>query len=82
MDCVVTEDGCKSLVRSGIGLSEMSVVELSNSLKRVSFMNNKIIRLPDCVVQCSEASTLLLQGNLSLTEFLRDSCKDLKHSGS
>ncbi|KAE8125650.1 hypothetical protein FH972_020430 [Carpinus fangiana] len=60
------EDGCKSLVCSGSGLSEMSIVELSNSLKRVSFMNNKIIRLPDCVVQCSEASTLLLQGNVPL----------------
>jgi disease resistance protein RPS2 len=58
-----SEDGCKSLVRSGIGLSDISVVELSNSLKRVSFMNNKIIRLPDDVVRCSEASTLLLQGN-------------------
>jgi disease resistance protein RPS2 len=29
-------------------------------------MNNKIIRLPNYVVQCSEAPTLLLQGNLSL----------------
>jgi disease resistance protein RPS2 len=59
-----SEDGCKSLVRSGIGLREVFVVELSdNSPKRVSFMNNKIRRLPDCVVQCSEASTLLLQGN-------------------
>jgi disease resistance protein RPS2 len=60
------EDGCKSLVHSGIGLSEMSVDKLSYSPKRVSFMNNKIIRLPDCVVQCSEASTLLLQGNRPL----------------
>ncbi|XP_059439174.1 disease resistance protein At4g27190-like [Corylus avellana] len=61
-----SEDGCKSLVRSGIGLSEMSVVKLSYSPNRVSFMNNKIIRLPDYVVQCSEASTLLLQGNRPL----------------
>jgi disease resistance protein RPS2 len=61
-----SEDGCKSIVRSGIGLSEMSVDELSNSTKRVSFMNNEIIRLPECVVQCLEASTLLLQGNISL----------------
>ncbi|XP_050248670.1 disease resistance protein At4g27190-like [Quercus robur] len=64
-----SEDGCKSLVRSGIGLSEISVREyLSNSdnLKRVSFMNNEITRLPDCMIQCSEASTLLLQGNRAL----------------
>jgi disease resistance protein RPS2 len=60
------EDGCKSLVRSGIGLSEMSVVEISDYAKRVSFMNNEITRLPDCVVQCLEASTLLLQGNRPL----------------
>jgi len=63
----LSEDGCKSLVRSGIGLREMFVVELSdNSPKRISFMNNKIMALPDFVVQCSEASTLLLQGNLLL----------------
>uniref|UniRef100_A0A2N9G4H7 Uncharacterized protein n=1 Tax=Fagus sylvatica TaxID=28930 RepID=A0A2N9G4H7_FAGSY len=59
------EDGYKSLVRSGIGLSEISVGEFSNSnsLKRVSFMMNNITMLPDCVIQCSEASTLLLQHN-------------------
>ncbi|KAL4645124.1 hypothetical protein ACB092_02G213700 [Castanea dentata] len=57
------EDGHKSFVRSGTGLSKMSVGEFSNSFKRVSFMCNKITRLPDCVIQCSEASTLLLQGN-------------------
>jgi disease resistance protein RPS2 len=52
-----------SIVRMG----EISVVELSdNSLKRVSFINNKIVRLPNCVVQCSNASTLLLQGNPDL----------------
>ncbi|KAL5548242.1 hypothetical protein UlMin_003473 [Ulmus minor] len=60
------EDKLKFLVRSGIGLSEISESELSNSLKRVSFMNNKISNLPDCEMQCSEASTLLLQGNLPL----------------
>jgi disease resistance protein RPS2 len=60
------DDGCKSLVRSGIGLREILVEEFSNknSLKRVSFMDNKLTMLPDCVIeQCSEASTLLLQKN-------------------
>ena len=64
-----SDDGSKSLVLSGIGLSEISVGEFlnSNSLKRVSFMKNHITRLPDCVIeQCSEASTLLLQENLFL----------------
>ena len=37
-----SEDGCKSLVRSGFCLSEISVGEFSNSLKRVSFMNSHI----------------------------------------
>ena len=62
------EDNCKSLVRSGMDLSEISVGEFSNSdsLKRVSFMNNKITRLPDSMIQCSEASTLLLQNNRTL----------------
>ncbi|KAL4619206.1 hypothetical protein ACB092_06G063100 [Castanea dentata] len=64
-----SEDGCKSLVRSGIGLSEISVGEFSNSnsLDRVSFMDNNITRLPDCMIQCSKASTLLLQCNRALT---------------
>jgi disease resistance protein RPS2 len=34
--------------------------------KRFPFMNNRITRLPDCVVQCSKASTLLQQGNFHL----------------
>ena len=64
------KDGCKSLVRSGMKLSEISVQDLSNlnsnSHQRVSFMDNKITRLPDSVIQCSEASSLLLQHNLAL----------------
>ncbi|XP_075668705.1 disease resistance protein At4g27190-like isoform X3 [Castanea sativa] len=59
------EDGCKSLVRSGIGLTEISVGEFSNSnsLKRISFMNNEITRLPTCMIRCPKTSTLLLQHN-------------------
>ncbi|GMN69251.1 hypothetical protein TIFTF001_038315 [Ficus carica] len=60
------EDGLKSLVCSGINLSEISKSVFSNSLKRVSFMNNKISELPDCEIQGSEVSTLLLQGNHQL----------------
>ncbi|KAG2677999.1 hypothetical protein I3760_12G122800 [Carya illinoinensis] len=63
-----SEDECKSLVHSGMGLTEISAVELLNSLRRVSFMNNKIKMLPDRVIQCPEATTLLLQGNGRLTE--------------
>ncbi|XP_030964959.1 disease resistance protein At4g27190-like [Quercus lobata] len=58
-----SEDGCKSLVRSEFCLSEISVGEFSNSLKRVSFMNSHIESLPNCLIQCLEVSTLLLQGS-------------------
>ncbi|KAK0598852.1 hypothetical protein LWI29_000032 [Acer saccharum] len=57
------EDGCKSLVQSGIGLTRISKVEMSKSLKRVSFMNNIITKLPDCGICCPETVSLLLQGN-------------------
>ncbi|EXC05118.1 Disease resistance protein [Morus notabilis] len=60
------EDEFKSLVRSGIGLSEISEVEILDSFTRVSFMTNKINKLPDCEGLFSKASTLLLQGNLPL----------------
>ena len=63
-----SEDGCKSLVHSGIGLSEISFGKISNSnsLNRVSFMDNNITRLLDCMIQCSKASILLLQDNDAL----------------
>ncbi|KAG6666586.1 hypothetical protein CIPAW_01G041500 [Carya illinoinensis] len=59
-----SEDGSKYLVRTGKGLKEISATELSNSLKRVSFMDNDLEKLPnDFVIRCSEASTFLLQNN-------------------
>ena len=61
-----SEGECKSLVHSGIGLSKISESKLTSSLKRVSFMNNQISLLPDCGINCPEASTLLLQGNSPL----------------
>ncbi|KAG7994130.1 hypothetical protein I3843_01G040300 [Carya illinoinensis] len=62
-----SEDGSKALVRSGNGLKEISATELSNSLKRVSFIDNDLEKLPDdSVIQCSEASTLILQDNPGL----------------
>ncbi|XP_031261351.1 disease resistance protein At4g27190-like [Pistacia vera] len=60
------DDGYKSLVRSGIGLTRISEAEMSTSLKRISFINNKILGLPDRGIQCPEASSLLLQGHLPL----------------
>ncbi|KAG6729357.1 hypothetical protein I3842_01G024300 [Carya illinoinensis] len=59
-----SEDGSKSLVRAGKRLKEIDATELSNSLKRVSFMDNDLEKLPDdSVIRCSEASTFLLQNN-------------------
>ncbi|KAI9186444.1 hypothetical protein LWI28_017310 [Acer negundo] len=60
------EDGCRSLVRSGIGLTQISEAEMFESLKRVSFMINKITGLPDLRSHCPEVLTLLLQGNALL----------------
>ncbi|RVW37324.1 Disease resistance protein [Vitis vinifera] len=59
-----SEDECKSLVQSGIGLRKFPESRLTPSLKRISFMRNKITWLPDS--QSSEASTLLLQNNYEL----------------
>ena len=60
------EHGCKSLVRSGIRLRKVSESEMLKLVKRISYMNNEIERLPDCPISCSEATTLLLQGNSPL----------------
>ncbi|KAK2639471.1 hypothetical protein Ddye_027266 [Dipteronia dyeriana] len=62
------EDECKSIVRSGIGLTRISEVEMSESLKRVSFMNNRITKLPNCGICCPETVSLLLQGNRFLSQ--------------
>ncbi|XP_034677938.1 disease resistance protein At4g27190-like [Vitis riparia] len=61
-----SEDECKSLVQSGIGLSKFPESRLTPSLKRISFMRNALTWLPDSQIPCSEASTLLLQNNNKL----------------
>ncbi|KZV35402.1 disease resistance protein-like [Dorcoceras hygrometricum] len=74
---------CRSLVRSGIQLTRITNEEFSHSnYKRFSFMHNEITELPAAsCVQCSEASTLLLQRNRLLkiipTSFL-EGFKSLK----
>ncbi|XP_031261350.1 disease resistance protein At4g27190-like [Pistacia vera] len=60
------KDGYRSLVRSGTGLALISEAKMSESLKRVSFMNNRLRKLPDLRIHCPQTFTLLLQGNLSL----------------
>ncbi|KAF8409544.1 hypothetical protein HHK36_005622 [Tetracentron sinense] len=61
-----SEQGSESLVRSGMGLNQIPKGVKWKSLKRISFMENKITRLPDSVMECSEVSTLLLQRNFPL----------------
>ncbi|KAJ9671989.1 hypothetical protein PVL29_025575 [Vitis rotundifolia] len=61
-----SEDECKSLVQSGIGLRKFPESRLTPSLKRISFMHNGLKWLPDSQIPCSEASTLLLQNNYRL----------------
>nr|GMC55434.1 disease resistance protein At4g27190-like [Ipomoea batatas] len=64
---------CKSsFICTGVGRthSQASQTQLwngfNNRVKRVSFMNNNVEKLPDYKVQCFETSTLFLQGNKSL----------------
>ena len=65
------EDGFKSFVRSGIGLNQVSEFVMSESLKRVSFMENNIKSLPYCPATCPNVSSLLLQGNMLLEKVPR-----------
>ncbi|XP_059288749.1 disease resistance protein At4g27190-like isoform X2 [Lycium ferocissimum] len=51
-----------SLIQAGIGLTDISL-KTSASVKRISFISNKIERLPDCFTACPKTTTLLLQDN-------------------
>nr|XP_009790435.1 PREDICTED: disease resistance protein At4g27190-like [Nicotiana sylvestris] len=57
-----------SLIQAGLGLSEISHIKMSASVKRMSFVSNKIERLPDSFMECPETTTLLLQDNRGLAE--------------
>ncbi|PHT26654.1 hypothetical protein CQW23_33740 [Capsicum baccatum] len=47
-----------SVFQAGIGLTEVS-----SSIKRISFISNKIECLTDCFTKCPKTTSLLLQGN-------------------
>ncbi|OIT30266.1 disease resistance protein [Nicotiana attenuata] len=59
-------DEHNSLIQAGLGLSEISHIKMSTSVKRMSFVSNKIERLPDSFMECPETTTLLLQDNYPL----------------
>nr|GMC49320.1 disease resistance protein At4g27190-like [Ipomoea batatas] len=62
------EEGCKAINKAGIGSVQISqqLFNCSERVKRVSFMESDIEFLPNCNIQCAEASTLFLQGNMRL----------------
>nr|GLL17149.1 disease resistance protein At4g27190-like [Ipomoea trifida] len=64
------EEGCKAINNAGINVVQMSqqLFNCFERVKRVSFMASDIEFLPNCNIQCAEASTLFLQGNRRLLE--------------
>ncbi|PHT39784.1 hypothetical protein CQW23_18638 [Capsicum baccatum] len=49
--------------QAGIGLTEISCIKISASVKRISFISNEIECLPDCFTKCPKTTSLLLQDN-------------------
>ncbi|XP_033509625.1 probable disease resistance protein At4g27220 [Nicotiana tomentosiformis] len=65
-------DEHNSLIQAGMGLTDISNIKMSASVKRISFVSNKIERLPDCFLECPETTTLLLQDNVPLRRIPHD----------
>ncbi|KAM3232388.1 disease resistance protein like [Capsicum annuum] len=78
VDCVKMHDVVRDVARwiastfgdehtlvfqAGIGLTEISRIKISASVKRISFVSNEIECLPDCFTKCPKTTSLLLQGN-------------------
>ncbi|KAH0646451.1 hypothetical protein KY284_034335 [Solanum tuberosum] len=61
-------DEHNSVTQAGIGLTEIFLIKVSASVKRISFVSNKIQCLPDNFTECPETTTLLLQDNDRLSE--------------
>nr|GMD49202.1 disease resistance protein At4g27190-like [Ipomoea batatas]GME04388.1 disease resistance protein At4g27190-like [Ipomoea batatas] len=60
------EEGCKAINKAGISGTQISqqLFNCSERVKRVSFMASNVEFLPNCNIQCAEASTLFLQDSL------------------
>ncbi|PHT39275.1 hypothetical protein CQW23_22848 [Capsicum baccatum] len=58
--------------QAGIGLTEISRITISTSVKRISFVSNKIECLPDCFTKCPKTTSLLLQDNHHLMKIPRE----------
>lgn len=59
---------CHSLIISGSSLRELQPTKFVSSVQRVSLVQNKLEKLPESLVECAQASTLLLQYNSHLLE--------------
>ncbi|XP_049388804.1 disease resistance protein At4g27190-like [Solanum stenotomum] len=67
-----SNDEHNSVIQAGIGLTEISHTKLSASVKRISFISNKIEHLPDCFMDCPRTTSLLLQDNEPLEKIPDD----------
>ncbi|KAM3379421.1 putative disease resistance protein isoform X2 [Capsicum galapagoense] len=78
VDCVKMHDVVRDVARwiastfgdehtsgflAGIGLTEISHIKISASVKRISFISNKIACLRGITTKCPKTTSLLLQGN-------------------
>ncbi|KAK6781492.1 hypothetical protein RDI58_019288 [Solanum bulbocastanum] len=61
-----SNDEHKSFIQAGIGLIKIPHTKLTASVKRISFISNKIEHLPDCFMDCPRTTSLLLQDNKPL----------------
>ncbi|KAJ0251461.1 Leucine-rich repeat-containing protein [Hirschfeldia incana] len=57
-----------SLIMSGSSLKEVQPNKFVSSVQRVSLMQTRLEKLPESLVECAQASTLLLQYNSYLLE--------------
>ncbi|KAF3663479.1 putative disease resistance protein-like [Capsicum annuum] len=61
-----------SVIQAGIGLTEISHIKISASVKRISFVSNEIEYLPDCFTKCPKITSLLLQDNEPLKKISQE----------
>ncbi|PHT39537.1 hypothetical protein CQW23_18391 [Capsicum baccatum] len=61
-----------SIFQAGIGLTEISRIKISPSVKRISFISNEIECLPNCFTKCPKATSLLLQDNYHLKKITHE----------
>ncbi|XP_049369773.1 disease resistance protein At4g27190-like [Solanum verrucosum] len=74
-DCVKMHDVVRDVaiwIDNSFGLTDISHIEMSASVKRISLLSKEIQSLPDNFRECPETTTLLLQDNDLLSEIPRE----------